>query len=71
MDLVRVVQYGALAHVASVIDGSHREHVPVRNWKLYQTDEEGCPVAAIHGLQDMLPRLDPNERGMCPRDSDA
>jgi hypothetical protein len=70
VDLVRVIQFGALCHVASVLDGSHRENVPIRSWKLYQTDDEGCPVAAIHGLRDMLPRLDPNGREMRPMDPD-
>jgi hypothetical protein len=71
VDLTRVIQYGLLSRVVSVIDGSRVEDVPIRNWKLYQTDEEGYPVAAIHGLRDMLPRLDPTGREMRPRDSDV
>jgi hypothetical protein len=71
VDLVRVMQYGALSHVVSVIDGSHVEDVPIRSWKLYQTDDEGYPVAAIYGLRDMLPRLDPTGREMRPKDSDV
>jgi hypothetical protein len=59
------------SRVASVIDGSHVEDVPIRSWKLYQTDEVGYPVAAIHGLRDMLPRLDPTGRAMRPRESNT
>jgi hypothetical protein len=70
VDLARVVQYGLLSRVVSVIDGSRVADVPVRSWKLYQTDEEGYPIAAIHGLRDMLPRLDPTGREMRPRESD-
>ncbi len=70
VDLVRVIQYGALSHAVSVIDGSHDGDVPVRSWKLYQTDEDGYPVAAIHGLYDMLPRLDPTWREMRPVEPD-
>jgi hypothetical protein len=70
-DLVRVVQYGVLSHVVSVINGSDGEDVPIRGWKLYQTDEEGYPVMALHGLRDMLPQLDPTGRAMRPREPDT
>src|SRR5262249_14996756 len=71
VDLVRVIQYGVLSHVASVIEGSGAEDVLIRCWKLYQSEEDGYPVATIRGLHDMLPRLDPTGREMRPKDSDA
>lgn len=70
VDLVRVAQFGALSHAVSVIDGTRVPDVPIRNWKLYQTDEEGCPITALHGIRDMLPRLDPTGREMRPREAD-
>ncbi len=71
VDLVRVIQFGALAHAASLIDGSRVEEVPIQGWKLYQTDEEGHPVVAIRGLREALMRLDPTGREMRPRGSDT
>jgi hypothetical protein len=70
-DLVRVIQYGALYHVASLLDGSRREDVPVQHWALYQVDEEDHLVANIQGLHEVLPGLDPTGRGMRPRGSDT
>src|SRR5262249_5910469 len=70
IDLVRVIQYGTLYHVASLIDGSRIEDVPIRNWTLYQVDENDHLVAVIQGLHEVLLSLDPTGREMRPRESD-
>jgi hypothetical protein len=70
-DLVRVIQYGTLYHVASLIDGSRQEDVPIHRWRLYQVDEEDHLVAIIQGLNEILLSLDPTGREMRPRESDT
>lgn len=71
IDLVRVIQYGALYHVASLIDGSRQEDVPVQGCILYQVDEDDHLVAIIQGLHEVLLSLDPTGREMRPRESDT
>jgi hypothetical protein len=71
IDLVRVIQYGALYHVASLIDGSHLEDVPIQHWTLYQVDENDHLAATIQGLHEVLLSLDPTGREMRPRESDT
>jgi hypothetical protein len=70
VDLVRVIQYGALYHAASLIDGSRQEDVPIRNWALFQGDDDDHLVAVIQGLHEVLLSLDPTGREMRPRESD-
>jgi hypothetical protein len=70
-DLVRVIQYGTLYHVASLIDGSRQEDVPIQHWTLYQVDDDDHLVAVIQGLHEVLLSLDPTGREMCPRESDT
>jgi hypothetical protein len=69
-DLVRVIQYGALYHVASLIDGAIQEDVPIRRWRLYQVNEDDHLVANIGGLHEVLLSLDPTGREMRPRESE-
>jgi hypothetical protein len=71
IDLVRVAQYGALLHVAALIDGSVQDDLPVHRWRLYQVDDDDRLVANIRGLSEVLPSLDPTGREMCPRGSDT
>jgi hypothetical protein len=70
-DLVRVIQYGALYHVALLLDGAIQEDVPIRHWTLYQVDEDDHLVANIQGLHEVLLSLDPTGREMRPRESEA
>src|SRR5262249_1951607 len=71
IDLVRVIQYGTLYHVASLIDGSRIEDVPIRNWTLYQVDENDHLAEVIQGLHEVLLSLDPAGRARRPRESDT
>jgi hypothetical protein len=70
-DLVRVVQYLALFHASSILDGSRLENVPVTDWTLHQVDETGNPVAVIQGLHEVLLSMDPTGREMRPRGSSS
>jgi hypothetical protein len=66
-DLVRVFQYSVLFHACSLLDGSHVVNLPVKDWTLYQVDDEGKPVAIIQGLHEVLLSMDPTGREMRPR----
>jgi hypothetical protein len=66
-DLVRVMQYGLLYHVASLLDGSRIVEFPVNNWTLYQVDENDRLIAIIQGLHEVLLSMDPTGREMRPR----
>ncbi len=70
-DLVRVIQYGVLYHVASLLDGSRIEDVPIHRWRMYEVDEDDHLVAVIQGLHEVLLGLDPTGREMRPRESDT
>src|SRR5207249_802502 len=40
VDLVRVMQYEALYHACSILDGARMEDVPITDWTLHQVDDE-------------------------------
>lgn len=67
VDLVRVFQYSALYHACALLDGSLGVDLPVSQWTLHQTDDEGRPVAIIQGLHEVLLGMDPTGREMRPR----
>lgn len=66
-DLVRVYQFNALYHACALIDGSRAVDLPVNNWTLHQTAENGENVAIIQGLHEVLLSLDPTGREMRPK----
>jgi hypothetical protein len=68
-DLVRVMQYGVLYHICSLIDGSQIADLPVNNWRLHQMDENGRPIASLQGLHEVLLGMDPTKREMRPKAS--
>jgi len=66
-DLVRVMQYQTLFHVCVLIDGASVPDLPVKDWTLYQTDDEGKPLDIIQGTHEVLVSLDPTGRELGPR----
>ena len=66
-DLVRVMQYNAVYHACSLVDGSLSVDLPVNTWTLHQVDEDGHPVAIIQGLHEVLLGMDPTGREMRPK----
>ncbi len=65
--LVRVMQYSALYHACSLIDGAVSVDLPVNEWVLHQVDAEGRAVAIIQGLHEVLLSMDPTGREMRPK----
>ena len=66
-DLVRVYQFNALYHASSLLDGSCVVDLPVNDWALHQTNDDGESVATIQGLHEVLLSLDPTGREMRPK----
>jgi protoporphyrinogen oxidase len=67
IDLVRVIQYNSLAHVASVLDDSSSFDTPVNNWAVFECDEDDAPIEAISSLHESLLEFDPSDREFMPR----
>lgn len=70
IDLARVLQYEAIFHACSILDGSRMEDVPTSDWTLHQVGEKGEPLSVIQGLHEVLLGMDPTGREMRPRGSD-
>lgn len=68
VDVIRIIQFETLYHVCSVIDGVYEAEVPVKDWSLYQLDEDGNPVDPINGLHESLLQCDPSGHEMRPRE---
>jgi len=68
-DLVRAMQYHAMYHACSILDGARVEDVPITEWILHQLDVDGEPIAIIQGLHEVLLSMDPTGREMRPRGS--
>jgi hypothetical protein len=72
VDLIRVIQYNALHHVCSTIDGAYGASTPVSNWGLYELDEEEyTPTEPITMLHESLLEFDPSGKEMRPRESEG
>jgi hypothetical protein len=71
VDLIRLIQFETLFHVCSTIDGTYETDTPVKDWTLYQLDNDGKPVDIISGLHESLLEFDPSGNEMRPRKQDA
>lgn len=67
IDLVRVIQFETLLHVCSTIDKSFEADTPVKNWSLYELDDDDNVKNSIIGLHESLLEFDPSDKEMRPR----
>jgi hypothetical protein len=71
-ELVRVMQWQVLAHLAVQLDDSDVAEYPSKdmpqvNWKLFEVDEHGLPLHPIDGLHESVLDTDPTGREMRPK----
>ena len=66
-DLVRVVQYETLYHVALLLEGAIEPSLPIRAFSAFEVDADGSPVTLVQGVHEVLLSLDPTRREMRPR----
>lgn len=68
-DVVRGKQAELLFSFCSLLDdpGEVPEEIKRISWCLFQTDEEGLPIAAIEALHESVLETDPTGREMRPR----
>jgi hypothetical protein len=67
VDLIRVIQFDTLFHVCSIIDKSIEADTPVKNWSLYELDEDNNPKDSLNELHESLLAFDPSGKEMRPR----
>ena len=68
-DLVRVVQYETLYHVALLLEGAIEPSLPIRAFSAFEVDADGSPVTLVQGVHEVLLSLDPTRREMRPRNA--
>ena len=67
LDLIRVIQFNTLFHVCSTIDRAIEAETPIKNWALYEVDDDDNPMETLNGLHESLLQFDPSGKEMRPR----